>query len=304
MPAKQIIITPPESAAEIAKLADRAIRRAGAVGVLPTPIDDLIAAANVVDKSDGGNSILNFLSTLDEAARTLFQTAISKVRGIADMRERAVYIPTDKPHRQFFVKAHELGHQDLPWHKTYNGNNFFHDDNQTLSPEIEDLFEREANYYAGKIIYQGKNFVQRARSSKPSFEAVFSLADQHGASRQATLMEYVEAQDEMIAAVTYLPSKFKTDSKSGTPLLNAPRIFSSDKFFRKYEKLELPLELTDTHPWAKAQNSIEILSDYIDLKCDGITVNFWWQAWWNNYSLLILLRREPRFGFLSRMIRI
>jgi hypothetical protein len=304
MPAKPIIFTPPNSAAEIEQLANRAIRRAGAIGVLPTPIDDLFAAADIADKSDGDNSILNFLSTLDERARSLFKTAISKVRGIADMRERAVYIPTDTPHRQFFVKAHELGHQDLPWHKTFSDNNFFHDDNQTLSPEIEDLFEREANYYAGKIIYQGKNFIRRARSYKPSFEAVFSLADQHGASKQATLTEFVEVQDETIAAITYLPSKFKTNPQSGMPVLNAPRIFSSDKFFRKYENLELPLELAEDHPWVKAQNSIEIPSDYINLVCDGITVNFWWQAWWNNYALLVLLKREPKLSFLGRVIRI
>lgn len=304
MPAKQIIVTPPESAAEITKLADNAIRRAGAFGVLPTPIDDLIAAANIVDKSDGNNSIVNFLNTLDENARALFQTVISKVRGIADMRERAVYIPSDTPHRQFFVKAHELGHQDMGWHKISNGDKFFHDNNQTLSPEVEDLFEREANYYAGKIIYQGKNFILRARSYKPSFEAIFSLADQHGASKQATLTEFVEAQDEAIAAITYLPSKFKINPKSGMPVLNAPRIFSSEKFFRKYENLELPLELVEDHPWLKAQDSIEIPSDYINLICDGITVNFWWQAWWNNYALLILLRREPRLSFLGRILRI
>lgn len=117
-------------------------------------------------------------------------------------------------------------------------------------------------------------------------------------------MEYVEAQDETIAAVTYLPNKFKNGTKTGLPILNSPRIFSSDKFFRKYENLELPLELTEDHPWAMAQSSMELFSDHINLICDGITVNFWWQAWWNNYALLVLLRKEPRFGFLSRMIRI
>lgn len=305
MAVKQTLFTPPDSADEISGLADKAIRRAGAMGILPTPIDDLIAAANVKDKSDDDASIASFLESLGEQAQSTLKSVINMVRGIANLRQPVIYVPTDTKPRQFFAKSHELGHQDIPWHKTYSGkSDFFHDDDYTLSSDAKEVFEQEANFYAAEVIYQGKNFINRARSYRPSFDAVFTLADQHGASRQATLRKYVEVQDEVIAAITYLPSKFHVDAEKGLPILNAPRLFCSERFLRKYGNIELPDELSSGHPWAEARDSIEIPQGYMDFKCDGLTLNLWWQAWWNNYSLLVLLRREPRFGFLSKMIRV
>lgn len=305
MAVKQIVFTPPDSADEISALADKAIRRAGAVGILPTPIDDLIAAANIKDTSDNDASISSFLESFGEQAQSTLKSIINKVRGISDLRQPVIYVPTDTKPRQHFAKSHELGHQDMPWHKTYSEKSeFFHDDDYTLSSDVKEVFEQEANFYAAEVIYQGRNFINRARSYRPSFDAVFTLADQHGASRQATLRKYVEAQDEMIAAITYLPSKFHVDTEKRLPVLNAPRLFCSDRFLKKYGNIELPNELLSGHPWAEARDSIEIPEDYMDFKCDGVTLNLWWQAWWNNYSLLIILRREPRFKFLGKMIRI
>ena len=305
MPVKQTVFTPPDSANDISNLADKALRRAGAIGTLPTPIDDVITAANVKDKSDNDESISSFLESFSEKAQNTLKFIINKVRGISDLREPVIYVPTDTKPRQLFAKSHELGHQDIPWHKVYSEKSeFFHDDDYTLSSEVKEVFEQEANFYAAEVIYQGKNFIDRARSYRPSFDAVFTLADQHGASRQATLRKYVEAQDETVAALTYLPSKFNVEAESGLPILNAPRLFCSKSFLRKYGKIVLPDELSKGHPWSEARNMIEIPEGYMDFKCDGITVNLWWQAWWNKYSLLVLLRREPHLKMIGRLIRI
>lgn len=302
MPSKSLIHSPPDSASEIAKLADRALRKAGAIGVLPTPIDDLIKAAEITDESEAGG-VAQFLSTLDEQSRNVFGSVLQKMRGLSDMRARAIYVPSDKPPRQSFAKAHELGHQIVPWHNPAGrAGKVYQDNDATLCPEVQDLYEREANFCASEVIYQGQNFVPHARGYRPSFDAVATLADLHGASRQATLRRYVEAQDEMLAAVSYLPSRVCA-ADGRLPVLCRPRMFGSPKFVLKFGGVKVPEELGSDHPWALARNISEVCEDYIQLECGGECVSFWWQSWWNSYSLLVLLRREPRLSVVGHLIR-
>jgi hypothetical protein len=292
-----------ESGPEIIKIADRALRAAGANGKLPTPIEDLILAAKVVEDKDTEGTVRRFLSSLSESSRSLFHSTFQKVRGIADLRQRAVYVPADTAPRQRFAKGHELGHQIIPWHRIGADRvpAFYKDNDYTLSPFVTDLFDIEANFFSSEVIFQGKRFAERVRDYKPSFDAVFLLSDLHGASRQATLRRFVEEQDEILASISYLPSHY--DRADGFPVLRAPRLIGSHGFNVRYACIRLPAQLLPHHPWAEARNSQELCSGEIDLDCDGPSVRFEWQAWWNNYSLLILLRRRPLLAMVSRLFQ-
>ena len=303
VPNSHLIISP-ESAPEIIRIADRALRAAGARGKLPTPIEDLIRAAKITDERDTEGVVKRFLSSLNEGRRAFFRSSMQKLRGIADLRERAVYVPTDTAPRERFAKGHELGHQLLPWHHVNtNGVSPFYQDNEyTLSPRVRDLFDIEANIFSSEVIFQGQEFTTRARDYRPSFNAVFLLADLHGASRQATLRRYVEEQDELLAAVSYLPSRYKAD-KNGHPVLRAPWFFGSPHFVQKYGDVQLPTEINAEHPWAEARRFQEACDGEIDLDCGSTPIRFWWQAWWNTYTLLVLLRRRPRLGIVGRIFQ-
>ncbi|HEX8178635.1 MAG TPA: hypothetical protein VF525_03745 [Pyrinomonadaceae bacterium] len=303
LPNSRLVVSP-ESAPEIIKIADRALRAAGARGKLPTPVEDLIRAARITDEGDAEGVVKRFLSSLNEGRRAFFRSSMQKLRGIADMRERAVYVPTDTAPRERFAKGHELGHQLIPWHHvdTDGPSAFYHDNEYTLSPLVRDLFDIEANLFSSEVIFQGQEFTTRARDYRPSFDAVFLLADLHGASRQATLRRYVEEQDEMLAAVSYLPSRYDFNP-GGRSTLRAPRFFGSPRFVQKYGHVQLPTEITPEHSWAQARNSGEICEGDIDLDCGGVSVRFWWQAWWNTYTLLVLLRRKPSLGIVSGIFR-
>lgn len=303
-PPEPRLILLPTSAFDVARIAERAIRAAGAAGKLPTPTEDLIRAAKITEETDVDGLVERFLSTLDEGGRKLLRASMQKLRGIADMRERVVYVPSDKAPRERFAKSHELGHQLLPWHHLKNEEpvNFYHDDNHTLSPEVRDLFETEANYFAAEVIFQGQRFAAMARDFAPSFDAVFHLADLHGASTQATLRRYIEAQDEVIAAVEYLPNSFRTD-EDGETVLHKPRWFGSCRFVQKYGDVRLPTTVTSGHPWAGARKPLPEMEGEIDLDCGGQTVRFQWQSWWNSYALMVLLRRRPALSTLGRLIR-
>jgi len=301
LPSSNPIVTL-ESAPEIVKIADRALRAAGARGKLPTPIEDLIRAAKVDDRDTDG-VLRRFLSSLSEGGRAFFRSSIQKVRGIADLRERAVYVPSDTAPRQRFAKGHELGHQLIPWHHigADKVSSYYQDDDYTLSPLVQDIFDIEANLFSSEIIFQGRQFTQQARDYHPSFDAVFFLADLHGASRQATLRRYIEEQDEMLAGISYLPSRYT--HVDGLPILRAPRIVGSRVFVRKYGSIQLPTAIRPDHPWAEARNSREICRGEIDLDCGGSSVRFEWQAWWNTYALLVLLRRRPALGIVGRILQ-
>src|SRR5262247_563892 len=89
------LIISPESAPEITRIADRALRAAGARGKLPTPIEDLILAAKITDEGNTEGFVRRFISSLKEGQRAFFRSGMQKLRGIADLRERAVYVPAD-----------------------------------------------------------------------------------------------------------------------------------------------------------------------------------------------------------------
>lgn len=301
LPNSRLIISP-ESAPEIIKIADRALRAAGARGKLPTPIEDLIRAAKITDERDAEGVVKRFLSSLNEGRRAFFRSSMQKLRGIADLRERAVYVPSDTAPRERFAKGHELGHQLLYWHhvNTDRESTFYADDDKSLSPWVRDLFDVEANLFSSEVIFQGREFTTLARDYRPSFDAVFLLADLHGASRQATLRRYVEAQDEVLAAISYLPSRYDADEE-GHAALRAPRFFGSPRFVQKYGDVQLPTEIGPGHPWGEARRLKEVCEGDIDLDCGGVPIRFWWQAWWNTYTLLVLLRRRPALGLVGRI---
>ena len=301
MPLRSVsLLCRPDSESEISRIADYLLRKAGVAGKLPTPIEDLIALAGVKDVPDSEAFKEQFLASLPQKARAVFGSAWQKIRGIADLRERAVYVPkTTTAPRLLFAKAHELGHQVISWHKL---NRAYLDDKRSLTPAAEHLFDIEANFFAAEVIFQGQRFANRVRDYQPSFDAVSLLADEHGASKHATLHRYVEEHDETIAAIPYWPS-FYTADENGYPILRAGKVIGSPRFVQKYAGIQLPLEIRTGHEWAAARDAWQVCAGNVRLDCGAGPVNFQWQSWWNKYTLFVLLRRKPAFSLVGQIIR-
>jgi Zn-dependent peptidase ImmA (M78 family) len=66
------------------------------------------------------------------------------------------------------------------------------DDEMTLSPECEDVFEAEANYGAADIVFQCERFEKEARDYELSLESALHLRKKYDASCHATLRRFVE----------------------------------------------------------------------------------------------------------------
>lgn len=288
-------ISRPATSDEISKIAYSILQKASAHGRLPTPIDDLLSAAKIADMSDSHGFLDRFLSSVDEKAGDFLRSALQKIRGLADLREKAIYASPAKPARVLFAKSHELGHELIPWHNPFPAasSKFYKDDDKSLSPYAEELFDQEANFFAAEVMFQGQSFTKKSLDYRPSMDAVFLLADQHGASRQATLRRFVETHDEEVAALTYFPNLYILD-KHQRPMLNKPRLFMSRKFTSKFGALTVPTLLPSDHEWATCCNSTnETAEGEVSLQNGSNRARFRYWAWWNTYTLLILLRHEP-----------
>jgi hypothetical protein len=290
---KQKIVVRPEAESRISDLVEKLIRKADAQGILPTPIERLFEVSKIVNVAELPNEA--FLQTLSERAKGVFRSAMQKVRGIADLREKVTYVPKD-PHagRELFAKAHELGHQVMPWHAVDSA---YLDDNETLSPRAKVLFEQEANFFGSESIFQGHRFRTLARDYKPNFGAIFKLADSHGASRQSTAWRFVEEQDEAIALLPYYPTKAIDDF--GNRVLNLWNCVGSPTFNQRFSDIDVPATIRTGHPWVAARDVDEVCSGNEGLAVGGQQVMFEWHAWWNTYTLFILLRRKPALSIVG-----
>jgi Zn-dependent peptidase ImmA (M78 family) len=286
-----------ESSKEISRIADSALRRAGAIGKLPTPIDEIVAASNISELDSFEELRNGFANSLKKGFRDIFTSAIQKVKGIADLRERAIYIPNSDNRSSIFPKAHDLGHQVIPWHNIHKG---YLEDDLTLSRDIEDQFEQEASFFASEVIFQGKIFKRYVRNYKASMSAVLNLSAEFGATIQSTIWKYAEQQDEAIAVAMYY-----SDNKDDTnERLRLWKIIPSSKFLNKYSQLDIPLFLEHDHPWVAAKelkytSPDEIFSGKDKLICGRTRYAFEWQSFWNTYTLFVSLRHIPVLSMLG-----
>lgn len=297
--AKSSLTVKPENEQELSQRAERLLHKADAVGVLPTPIDDVVKAARITEVNSLEEFREGFLSKLKKSAREKFKISLQKVRGVADLRKSINYVPTtENPPRVLWVKAHELGHQSIPWH---NVDHTYFDDDLTLSPRVEEAFEQEANFFGSEIIFQGKHFRLKALDYKTSLNSALELSNMHGASKHVTLWKYVEIHDETIALAQYYPSNSIDDH--GHQVLRLWKTIPSLKFKNKYPDIKLPKHIRTGHPWVATRDIKKICDGKERINIGESKVLFEWETWWSGYTLFVLLRRKPTLSLVGRVLR-
>lgn len=192
----------------IGEAADKLLRKADAYGRWPTPVDDLIAAADLVEPQH--SMLSNFvLEQAPEHLRGIIRKLGGRVRAVLDRREREIHVdPTiHLESRLAFHKLHEVSHDIFPWQKELS----FADDDATLSPSIRRLFEWQANQGAAELFFQRDRFTDLARQYTIGMAAVLELATIVGASAHATFRRFVEVQDFAVAGVVMDISPLQRD---------------------------------------------------------------------------------------------
>jgi len=189
---------PLDASQDIDKIARNILAGAKAFGKFPTPIDQIIAYTELSLENgiDLGRD-LGFLAT----AKGFFGRCSRKVLGMIDIREKIIYLDQSQPvRRKNFIKLHEVGHGVLPWQ---NGLIGCRDDEFTIIPEVEALYEREASHFASSSLFQLDRFEEESAKLPLSIASAMVLAQKFGGSVQATLRRYVEHSPKRCALLVF-----------------------------------------------------------------------------------------------------
>ncbi len=183
---------------DVTRYAYYLLRKAAVGDRLPTPIDDIVACADLAVSRD---------VTLNQKSKELslqfplrLRAAIRKVVGLVDLREDIIYLDYQTlPQKRNFVTLHEVGHKALPWQRqTY----LYVDDDISLDLEICEQFEQEANQFAADVLFQMGRFAEDARSLPFAITSPVTLARRYGASAHAAIRRYVEQSERACAVLT------------------------------------------------------------------------------------------------------
>lgn len=221
---------------EVARYARLLLERAGVGDRLPTPIDDLLACAELVVSQN---------IDLTEAHHGFFarnykvlMSALKKAMGMVDLRERIIYLDTTvNEAKQNFVKLHEIGHKVLPWQREI----MLHlDDDSTLSHDVKDVFEFEANRFASEAMFQGERFDRDIRDLPLELRTALQLSRLYGGSIHATLRRYVERHPDACTTLVLGTTPLVTSAGTHYPVT---RLHESAAFTRAFPTWPRPERL-------------------------------------------------------------
>jgi len=287
---------PPDTKQDLEEIADNLLQRSGLYGVLPTPLDVLSEHAGLTCIKDLPEKE-SFIKTLSEKGKRQFESALQTLRGIADLRDDVIYLPKGQTDvRERFAHSHEISHHEIPWHNTDDP---YFDTKFTLSAEIQNGFEREANYLGAELIYQGDHFRRMALDYKANMGTAIMLAEEHGASYHATIWKLVEVQDEKICVAQYYPVKHGPQEGC----FRLEKTIGSENFNKKITAVDLPNIISAEHDWYSAVSLGEMPRGTINLLVDGHSRIFEWSAWFNQYTLFVMLRDKPRLHKIGKIIK-
>lgn len=199
----------PHELEKLRRHARSALEAADALGVFPTPVEAIVAAANVdVAPCDGIDE--GFLRRMRQKAKDAggaLKRALAKVLGVFDSIGGIAYIDSSvHVVKQTFLKLHEAGHALLPWQRRMYA--VVEDCEKTIAPEISELFGREANAFASEVLFQLDTFTNEAADHEFGIRVPLNLAKRYGSSVYAAVRRYVSRNERTCAVLVLNPPEF------------------------------------------------------------------------------------------------
>lgn len=198
----------PGQLAKVRSEAERALRQAGALGTLPTPIDEIMRVAQVRELEEDvlSPSFIDKMVAKAERAGHVIRRAVAKVVGLFHAIDGLIFIDrTVMAVRQRFVRLHESAHGFLPWQRPMYA--LVQDSEDSLDVETADLFDREANTFASEVLFQLDKFRDMAEEydeGKGRHLGIFTpvdLSKRFNASIYASVRQYVRKHRRTCAVV-------------------------------------------------------------------------------------------------------
>lgn len=227
----------------IRKQADLLLKKASAYGRFPTPIQDIVKAAELEVENelafdeDGLGDLYRSLPNDQKLNIEVVKKAIGKVEGVLHIDEKKIFLdPKLHKSRQKFLTLHEVGHHDMPWQRsTFK---LIEDSESELDESTLDQFEREANCFASDVWFQLDTFTADARDSEFGIgPPIKTLTKRYGTSCYSTLRRYIAVYGRPSALVVC-----DFDNKVGG-VLSVRRTLESGEFRQLFGSFSLPKQL-------------------------------------------------------------
>ena len=236
----------PSEYAAVRKAALAVLNKTSAWGRFPTPISDVMDAAELkvapVSAFDP-RAMERYLREAGHAAFKFLKKAIDKVLGVFDVHADTVHIDDSvHKHKQNFLKLHETGHKEIPHQRGLF--KWIQDCTKTLSPDVADLFDREANNFASLVLFQDDTFAKMTADSAFGIKVPLNTGSKFGASAYAATREYVRRNAKACAVVILEPPEVCSINGFTSAVR---RIEYSADFLKKFGHLQLPATLNPDH---------------------------------------------------------
>ncbi|MBW3537182.1 MAG: ImmA/IrrE family metallo-endopeptidase [Actinobacteria bacterium] len=191
-----------ESAKSIERACDRLLTVADARGVLPTPVDRLVAAAELTEPEQSALSP-SVIEQLPAHLQRVVSRLKRKVHAVLDRRAREIHLNPahDVAGQGAFKRLHETSHYIFEWQNDLA----YADDSLTLSPTVQRLQEQEANQGAAELLFQRGFFSEMASDYPVGFSTVIELSQTFGSSIHSAFRRYVESHRGALAGVVLAP---------------------------------------------------------------------------------------------------
>lgn len=283
-----------DSAQGIEQRTHALLKAADAYGRYPTPVDDIVSARGLLE-ADDFTLDEGVLAAMPKAVRDLVRRGFRGLRGALDRRERTVHVSELVTHegRKNFVKLHEVTHDLLPWQQQ-----LVHTDNEeTLSPSTNRLFEQEANQGAAELLFQRHGFTHDARSLEIGVASVAHLAQRYGSSLRAAFRRYAETHQGAVhvLCLSKMPNSDGSYDRQETP--------RSPKWVERFGNTRYPRRLhPSAYPFLAAID--HGLSEVPMLDLTGVRVNVRVETMNTGYAEIMMLWVKPQHRRLLRPIRV
>lgn len=282
----------------VAAVAERALEWAGAIDVVPTPLDELAKAVGIAEIKEAAE--------LPEDVAAHKPRVWKRVLGAIVFPAKTIYVDRESQiePRANFTQAHETAHMLLPWHEAA----FRLDDEKQLFYGTRDELELEANYAAAHLIFQGHRYHERALQNEVSIATPIELAQQYGASLHASIRFYVERHPDPVAV---LVAGRYTQFDGTLPIWTS---FESESFLERFGRFadqpgaglsvvepDLPLGQIA----ATVRETDGVVSDTITLiDFHGDARRFVAEGFFNRYSVFIMVSpyRRVKVGRRTRVV--
>jgi hypothetical protein len=282
---------------QILAAAEKALRTADVVGIVPTPLDAVTQAVGLAPVVDIGEL------PPDIAAKK--PRAWKRILGALVYRERLAFVDLSQTEpRARLTHGHEIGHRILPWHEGA----FQLDGCEHLLGMTHDRLELEAYLAGGHLLFQGPRFTENALGYQVSIKTPIALAADYAASMHATIRYYAMHMPDPVAVLIagrYTPA-------TSVPVWNS---IESPSFLAQFGQLagRMPqgrLQIAGGHAAPlgdiahTAMTRAEVAAKEViipDLR--GERRQFVAEAFFNQHNLFVMVT-EPRARRLGRRVRV